>query len=237
MSVEIKTMDVENFMEEPMIRFYAKFGWTLKSSQRVFNQNSRPVATISDGTFTYVQTKTDTVDFTKLVFERDTNMKNYYELKMLEDEYETVEYFIKKTPFPGYSSSVSFEDWVEKENPSVYDGGCLAFIGTFFLVGVVTFAALAAIGALKNHLPYFEHIANRWVRLLIVSLITAILIGFVRAGLVDDKERQEAMKDPSSFGYKQLLEKYQKMHEQALQYENYTQRRKEILERAEELSK
>ena len=87
MALEIKSIDVENEAEDFYINLFQNFGWRLKSSQRVFNQTARPVWAISYENLTYVHSETETVDFTKLVFERDKKMPNYRELIDLEAEF------------------------------------------------------------------------------------------------------------------------------------------------------
>ncbi len=82
MSVEIKTLNVANSQEDSTIQQYLDFGWTLKSSQRIYNKDSHLE---SRGEETY--SVTETTDFTKLVFERETNIPNYRILSKLEREY------------------------------------------------------------------------------------------------------------------------------------------------------
>lgn len=87
MAKDIKSIDVQNDAEEFYIELFQKFGWELKSSQRVFNQNTTPVGAISYEGYTYVHSETNTVDFTKLVFERDKKIPHYNELVELEAEF------------------------------------------------------------------------------------------------------------------------------------------------------
>ena len=82
MAKEVKSIDVSNSQEETYINIYQSFGWELKSSQRVFNRDSRLK---SEGDSLY--TETTTTDFTKLVFEREKKIPNYGELVDLEEEF------------------------------------------------------------------------------------------------------------------------------------------------------
>lgn len=82
MPVEVKTLNVANSQEGSTIQQYLDFGWTLKSSQRIYNKDSHLE---SRGEETY--SVTETIDFTKLVFERETNIPNYRILSKLEREY------------------------------------------------------------------------------------------------------------------------------------------------------
>ncbi len=82
MAMEIKTLDVKNSEEAATIEFWQQFGWVLKSSQRVYSKDSH-LETRGDSTYSV----TETVDFTKLVFERDKNGPHYAEIVSLENEY------------------------------------------------------------------------------------------------------------------------------------------------------
>ncbi len=82
MAMEIKTLDVKNSKEAETIEFWAQFGWVLKSSQRIYNKDSH-LEQRGDSTYSV----TETVDFTKLVFERDKNGPHYDEIVSLEAEY------------------------------------------------------------------------------------------------------------------------------------------------------
>ncbi len=90
MAMEIKTLEVANSDEVSTINFWQQFGWTLKSSQRVFNKNSHLEQRGND---TY--SVTETVDFTKLVFERDKNGPNYAQIAALENRYFQINIDIK----------------------------------------------------------------------------------------------------------------------------------------------
>lgn len=87
MAKEIKSLDVENDAEEFYIDIFQKFGWELKSSQRIFNQSTTPVSAISYKGYTHIESETETVDFTKLVFEREKKIPNYDRLVELENEF------------------------------------------------------------------------------------------------------------------------------------------------------
>ena len=82
MAMEIKTLEIKNSEEQSTIEFWTQFGWQLKSSQRVYNKDSH-LESRGDSTYSV----TETVDFTKLVFERDKNGPNYSKIVELEKEY------------------------------------------------------------------------------------------------------------------------------------------------------
>ena len=87
MAMEYRTMDVDNEQEVYVIEILQFFGWKLKSSQRVYNQSSKPQGAITYENLTFIHSETNTVDFTKLVFERDKNIPHYDELVVLEEEF------------------------------------------------------------------------------------------------------------------------------------------------------
>lgn len=82
MAMEIKTLEIKNSEEQSTIEFWSQFGWNLKSSQRVFNKDSH-LERRGDSTYSV----TETVDFTKLVFERDKSHPNYQQIVQLEGQY------------------------------------------------------------------------------------------------------------------------------------------------------
>lgn len=75
MKLESKSIYVNYNEENDAIKAYEDFGWTILSSERIGNE-------------------------VKLVFQRDTNQKNYKELKALEEEWDELEkpYFIYIRP-------------------------------------------------------------------------------------------------------------------------------------------
>lgn len=119
MSLEIKSVNVENEEEENVITIFQSFGWKLKSSQRIFNQTSSPRGAISYENLTYIHSETETVDFTKLVFERDTNMPNYDEIVELEEEFWELssECPSDRPPAPDL---MDFKEWVKKTKPIAF---------------------------------------------------------------------------------------------------------------------
>ena len=98
MAKEAKTLNVNNYEEQAVIEEHQAFGWSLHSSQRIFNRDSHLETRNGD-----LYSVTKTVDFTKLVFERDTCMSNYYKLKSLEEEYEELQKTIDRYNSEEYS--------------------------------------------------------------------------------------------------------------------------------------
>ncbi len=107
MAMEIKTLEIENSEEQATIEFWTTFGWNLKSSQRVYNKDSHLE---QRGNETY--SVTETVDYTKLVFERDKNGPNYAEIVRLEREF-----FQLSEDMERYKAAVSnsSKDWEKQK--------------------------------------------------------------------------------------------------------------------------
>lgn len=145
MAMEIKTLDISNDAEDTTIQLYQDFGWNLKSSQRVFNRDSH-----LEGSGDSVYSVTNTVDFTKLVFERDKSMPHYEEIKELEDRF-----FYMLENMPDRNSVMpneTMEAWAMRVKPDIKTNrvgylGCLLFFG----------GALAAtiVGIYLDNIPLF----------------------------------------------------------------------------------
>ncbi len=87
MAKETKSLSVAPSAEASTIEIYQIFGWELMSSQEIYNKDSH----LEDrGGDTY--SVTETTHYIKLVFSRDTNMDNYYELTDLERKYWSITY-------------------------------------------------------------------------------------------------------------------------------------------------
>ncbi len=85
MAFEMRTVDVVNEREEYIVNLYLSFGWTLKSSQRVYCKDTYPEFSQGTNGDLYVRNITNIVDYTKLVFERDKNLPNYHQIVALEN--------------------------------------------------------------------------------------------------------------------------------------------------------
>lgn len=135
MAMEIKTLDISNDAEDTTIQIYQDFGWSLKSSQRVFNRDSHLE---SEGDSVYSVTKT--VDYTKLVFERDKSMPHYKEIKELEDRF-----FYLLENLPDRNSVMpneTMEAWATRVRPDIKTNrvgylGCIPFFVGAFVATVV----------------------------------------------------------------------------------------------------
>ena len=116
--IEVKSLDVENNAEEFYIHLYHMFGWQLKSSQRVFDRDTHPKAAFSYENLTYIYSETDEVDYTKLVFERNTHMPNYRRIAELESEFfELMEDRTDSRPAEP-PPLMTYSEWFAKTKPS-----------------------------------------------------------------------------------------------------------------------
>ena len=76
-SVQVAPAEENNTIQE-----YEWFGWELKSSQTIDRKSSH-----LEGGFNSIYSVTESVNYIKLVFKRNKNMKNYRKIKELEDTY------------------------------------------------------------------------------------------------------------------------------------------------------
>lgn len=76
--IESKSLTVPPSLENSTIDLWQNFGWTLKSTQEIFNRNT---VDLGDST------ETTTTNYIKLAFQRDTSIPNYARIKELEANY------------------------------------------------------------------------------------------------------------------------------------------------------
>lgn len=169
MSWEIKSVDVENEEEEKVITVFQSFGWKLKSSQRVFNQSSTPRGAISYENLTCIHSETETIDFTKLVFERDTKMPNYDEIVELEEEFWELSSECP-TARPIEPELMDFEKWVDKANPSAFSKS--SKIRTSFLFYIIS-------GIVFGLFVYFVGTVGEEFDASVLSLIACVALSLI----------------------------------------------------------
>ncbi len=88
MALEYKSLDIANEDEKDVIALHASFGWELKSSQRVYNQDTHlEYSYYSETRGNVYDSVTEVTDFTKIVFQREKNMAHYDELAKLEQAF------------------------------------------------------------------------------------------------------------------------------------------------------
>lgn len=165
MAMEIKTLDVSNEKEQETIQFWMQFGWNLKSSQRVYNKDSHLEAR-GDSTYSV----TETVDYTRLVFERDKNGPNYQRLVTLEQEYfnllQTIPDKRPSRPFVDHAYR-NAEEWVKSDKPNLSSTLQRAILAGGLIAGIILFSLL------YDHQPKGSAGAN-----LCMLGVTVVVIGF-----------------------------------------------------------
>ncbi len=92
MAKETKSISVHPDNEQSTIDLYQTFGWELQSSQEIFNKDSHLER---DGD--NINSVTTTTNYVKLVFARNTEMKNYRQLADLENRYNKIHTPIRKS--------------------------------------------------------------------------------------------------------------------------------------------
>lgn len=93
MAKESKSISVLPSEEQSTIQVYQTFGWELQSSQEIFNRDSH-LEKDNNGDINSVTT---TTNYVKLVFCRNTEMKNYHQLVDLERRYNNISFPVSKS--------------------------------------------------------------------------------------------------------------------------------------------
>ncbi len=150
MAIEVKTVDVDNESEQNIITVFYNFGWKLKSSQRVYNQSTTPRGVISYQNLHYIHSETETIDYTKLIFERDKNMPNYDLIVEYEDEFWDITNKCPNPPEP-VPELLEYEEWVRKNKPCTFSkSGDLLVTFIFYVISAFLFAILVYTVGTKN---------------------------------------------------------------------------------------
>lgn len=239
MSLEIKSFDIENEDEEEIISVFQSFGWRLKSSQRVFHQNSTPRGAISYENLTYIHSETKTVDFTKLVFERDTNMPNYGEIVELEEKFWELsnECPSARPPEP---KLLNLQDWVNENKPSAFSKFKKRFISfIFYLISGFLFGLFVYfVGNASGDLPSSSFV---FILTMIISLLIVPIHLFVSKGLFHvynclhlkraDLENNRFIK----LRYSEYVNQTKALQDAAISYDNTVKAMQELLWKSENL--
>jgi hypothetical protein len=204
MSLEYKTVEVSNEEAPYWIKWMSKFGWSLKSSQRIYNRSSRPVGALTYENLTYIHSETSVVDFTELLFERKTSMPNYYEICELEKEaFELVPYCNGETR-PYEPVKLTFDEWIDGTSPSPFTKGEFTFrtiITSIILALVVTAIIIACVGLEDGDSMGMLAIA-------FVILIPAIPLSYLFTWISGHIVRMTTKNNASSRHYKKLTDDY-----------------------------
>lgn len=172
MSKEIKCINVNNKDENTCIKAFQSFGWELKSSQRIFNQDTKPVSAITYDDVTYIRTRTETVDFTKLVFERDTSMHCYDEIVELEEEFWELQQ-IRENGIPYVpETNPTIEGWARQFDPDLRTADERKKIHTVCSICLVAIIAIAA--GISVPISYDDGALAAWI-----ILLPGIIMGII----------------------------------------------------------
>ena len=227
MGIEYKSIEVANDDEESAIILYQSFGWRLKSSQRIFSQNSRPVGALTYENSAMIFSRTETVDFTKLLFERDTKMPHHCEIKDLEEEFfELAEATTLEPPLPP-KPLMSLEAWVKATKPKLFP----TWVILLLLFGICAFLPTTIATLIPEIGPAFIPVCI-FSAPIVWLLITVILRILRNRAAVDERAlfRDRLQKQYDS--YKELREK---QIEAINLYDYASVRLKEIMQEVTEL--
>ena len=231
MALEYKSIDVNNEDEEKFIQVFQAFGWKLKSSQRVFHQSTTPTAAISYENYTYVHSETETVDFTKLVFERNKSIENYWELVELEQEFFDLNQEVAggKPYIPPHATTA--EAWARHFEPDLRTPSERKRLHTFFgiLSGIFLLSAVIVSNTLENDSGYLAMMG-----LLFLCVLT-IIVWRISAILSRSVALQSAIKNRSAKYRSRLDTQYQSLIRDLKEYEKNIDRMRDILREAESL--
>lgn len=141
--LEKKSITCRPVEENSTIQRFERFGWTLESSQEVYNKDSH-----IEKRFDANYSVTETTNYVKLVFSRDKDMPYYNEISALEAKYELLTI---DTPSKGLkvASSIVAGIW----------GWPLAFIGAllWFTLKQSQFLIMLVIGVVVIVLRFLAH--------------------------------------------------------------------------------
>lgn len=100
--MESKSLTCKPSDENATIQKFQHFGWSLDSSQEIYNKDSHLE---NRGGTTY--SITETTNYVKLVFKRDMDMPYYNEIISLEKQYDSI-----PVPPPSFSKGLKILIWV-----------------------------------------------------------------------------------------------------------------------------
>lgn len=235
MSLEIKSVDVENEEEEKVITVFQSFGWKLKSSQRVFNQSSTPRGAISYENLTYIHSETQTIDFTKLVFERDTKMPNYGEIVELEEEFWELSSECPNDR-PIEPELLDFKEWINKTKPSAFPKSKKIMLSILF------YCALPILVSIISGL--FGGITVGFFIFFIVLLLIPInvMFSYFLIYLCNSKILKQDLNSIDSTYYKELQSQYSEyadnikaLQEAAISYDDRINKMRHLIWKSENL--
>lgn len=173
MAMETKILEVKNSEEASTIQYWARFGWNLKSSQRVYNKNSHLEKRGDD-----IVSVTETVDFTKIILERDMSNPNYSEIVKLEKEYFSLE---KVEPATAPVGKMLIKDVWAKSNKPDYRSTFEKILFFLLLIGGILLLAV------------FEQFDSALTMTIQVIGVIAIIASFVTKSIFKNSKIKKAL--------------------------------------------
>ena len=225
MAMEIKTVEVANENEESTIRFFSQFAWNLKSSQRIYNKDTH-LENRKDGTYSV----TETVDFTKLVFERDKKHPHYAAIVAYETEYlEGLEKLPKNAP-PSY---LSIEDFVNNVNVDIRNKKQRSQFNILLISGIII--------AVLFHVLIWMSLCGESILLLALTILGFVAgIGvFISSFVTKSKNKkmmiEKALRGEDAEAAAALKEKYDAAVQKSNEYHGECARLDHILDELEKI--
>lgn len=141
--LEKKSVTCKPYEENDTIHKFEKFGWTLESSQEVYNKDSH-----IEGRFDGNYSVTETTNYVKLLFSRDKDMPYYDKITELETKFDSI--VTEEPSKAGKTASSCFA--------ALY-GWPLAILGLILSIGLKepVFLLMAGIGAAVLFLRFRSH--------------------------------------------------------------------------------
>ena len=226
MAMETKILEVKNSEETSVIQYWARFGWNLKSSQRIYSKDSHLERRGED-----VVSVTETIDFTKIILERDMSNPNYKTISMLEKEYFSLEEVAPATA--PVDTKLSKENWAKSYKPD-YRSKFEKISFFFLLIGGIFLLA------------YFEQFDTALTMTLQVIGALAIVASFITNSMFKKAKIKKALENIDAQLTKRLNDDYnsycnqfensrQKALKNAERYEYAQKRMPEILAELQDL--
>lgn len=198
MAMEVKMLEVKNSEEASVVEFWAQFGWNLKSSQRIYNKDSH-----LEKKGDTVCSVTETVDFTKIILERDKNNPNYSKIVSLENEYFSIKSSLPKTP-PKVENYTSKYDWISKAKPNVITN---KFKKAMFYIMLICGIVLVA---------FLEQFDSAVTMTLQVVGAVMIVMSFIVNSIFKKQAIKKALDETDMDAAKKLDELYKKQCEKSM---------------------
>lgn len=221
---EIRSLDVANEEEIACIEFHQNFGWKYKSSQRIYSKNTR-----LERWDLSVVSVTETTDFTKVVFERDRETKNYHQLVALEQEYLSLCNRIPDAPPAFHDKCATIEQWAAAAKPTIIKNraGIFTVLLTAILCGSAVFYDTSVHNAEVN--------LSSLLMLLIPCFIISMIVSLTFESIRNRTALRSALKAKNSKYRSELERKYLLLLDKIDEYTALVERQSQVFNAATHL--